>query len=119
MLNQTGITSKSATTRKTILFDTKLFFATSIILSGDKGKTYLAGTPISGDLTNRDTAFTVGGDSPVAILEHDVKIADDATEANAAALVFGFVDSSKLDSTVTEMLTEDVKAKLTKITFVE
>jgi hypothetical protein len=116
MLNQTGITSKSAVTRKTILYDTKLFFALSVILTGAAG-TYLAGTPISGDLSNRDTAFTVGGDSPVAVLEHDVVIKDGETTANAGAIVFGFIDEDKLDSTVTAMLTETVKAKLSKITF--
>jgi hypothetical protein len=116
MLNQTGISSKSAGARKTILYDTKLFFALSITLTGDAG-TYLAGTPISGDLLNRNTAFTVGGDSPVAILEHDVEIKEDEGSANAAALIFGFIDEDKLDSTVVEMLTDEVKAKLTKITF--
>jgi hypothetical protein len=116
MLNQTGISSKSAGTRKTILYDTKLFFALSIKLSGDAG-TYLAGTPISGDLSNRDTAFTVGGDNPVAILEHDVVIKENETTANAGAIAFGFIDEDKLDTTVTVMLTDDVKAKLTKITF--
>jgi hypothetical protein len=117
MLNQTGISSKSAGTRKTILYDTKLFFALSCVLTGDAGKTYLAGTPISGDLSNRDTAFTVGGDSPVGILEHDVVIKDEETTVNAGVIVFGFIDEDKLDDTVVEMLTDDVKSKLTKITF--
>jgi hypothetical protein len=116
MLNQTGITSKSAVTRKTILFDTKLFFALPCKVSDSAG-TILAGSPVSGDLSNRDTAFTVGGDNPVGILEHDVVIKDGETSANAGVIVFGFIDEDKLDPKVTAMLTEDVKSKLSKITF--
>jgi hypothetical protein len=118
MLNQTGIKTTTGATRKTILFDTKLFFALPCKVSGTKDETILAGTPLKGSLSARDTEFTVAGssDTPVGILEHDV-VLDSNGKANAAVLTFGFIDESKLDSTVTAMLTDEVKAKLPQIQF--
>lgn len=118
MLNQSNQTKVSAVTRKTILFDTKLFFALPCKVSGTKGQLIKAGTPLKGDLTLRDTAFEVAGssDTPVGILEHDVIINEDG-QANAGVLIFGFVDESKLDTNVVAKLDSAMKAKLPKITF--
>lgn len=123
MLNQSGVTKVSAGTRKTILYDTKLFFALSVKISGtgvdavDGKKIVKAGTILAGDKNDRDTAFTVatGKTDVIAILEHDVDVT--AGEANGSAIFFGFIDESKLDSDVKSKLTSDVKAAIPAIQF--
>lgn len=118
MLNQTGVTKVSAGTRKTILYDTKVFFALSCKVSGTPNATILAGMPLKGNLEDRDTAMQVAGssDTPIGILEHDIKLNKDG-EANAAILIFGFVDTDKLDASVNSVLNTTMKGKLPKITF--
>lgn len=123
MLNQSGVTKTSAGTRKTILYDTKLFFALSIKVSDsgvelkDGKKIVKAGTILAGDKNDRDTAFTVatGKTDVVAILEHDVDVT--SGEANGSAIFFGFIDESKLDNDVKEKLTTDVKSAIPAIQF--
>lgn len=127
MLNQSGVTKTTGLARKTILFDTQLMFALPVIISdsgisaGSDGKKIVkAGTPLTGDLTNRDTAFTAvtgGTGSAVGILEHDVDVT--AGNANGACLTFGFIDVDKLDSDVVSMLSTEIKGKLTGIQFVK
>ena len=39
--------------------------------------------------------------------------------ANAQFVIFGFVDSTKLEESVTKMLTPEMKTKLSKITFIK
>lgn len=133
MLNQSGITKTSGLARKTILFDTQLFFAlpctiaaTDVEAGSDGRKIVKAGTPLKGSLLNRDNrdeAFTVGAkdDAVVGIAEHDVDVT--AGTANGGVIVFGFIDESKLDTDVVALLdTKNTDAtklrdKLTKITF--
>lgn len=123
MLNQTGVTKVSAGTRKTILYDTKLFFALSCKVADtgvelkDGKKIVKAGTILAGDKNDRDTAFTVatGKTDVVAILEHDVDVT--SGEANGSAIFFGFIDESKLDDDVKEKLTADVKSAIPSIQF--
>lgn len=129
MLNQSGITKTSGLTRKTILFDTKLFFALPCMISNsgvtesDGKKIVKAGTPLVGSLTDRDTAFTVGAKdgAVVGIAEHDVDVT--AGPANGGIIIFGFIDEDKLDASVVALLdtanTDSTKLrdKLTHITF--
>lgn len=129
MLNQTGFTKTSGLSRKTILFDTQLFFALPCIISNEGvaevgGKKIVkAGTPLKGSLVARDTAFTVGkkDDKLVGIAEHDVDVT--AGPANGGVIVFGFIDEDKLDASVVELLdtantdSSKLRDKLTKITF--
>lgn len=109
MLNQTGFTNKSYTTRKTILVDefnsTALpcMVSNSGVTAGSDGKKMvLAGTPIYGDRLARNTAFTVSaakeGDKPIGVILHDVDVTDGA--ANSQFVIFGFIDITKVDSTV-------------------
>lgn len=70
MLNQTGVTKVEGVTRKTILVDEKNSTAFSVVVSndgvdaGDDGRKIIkAGTPVYGNLTARNTAFTVSGES--------------------------------------------------------
>lgn len=126
MLNQTGITKTSATTRKTILIAPELAFSlsckvanTSVVAGEDGRKIVKAGTPLVGNLEARDTAFTVAGsgDTPCGILLHEVDVTKDT--ANAQVVIFGFVDTSKLEDSVASILNTDMKAKLPRITFVK
>lgn len=125
MLNQTGITRVAGTTRKTILIAPELAFSLSCMVentgvtAGEDGrKVVKAGTPVSGNLQERDTAFKVAGeeDTPVGIILHDVDVTKGT--ANSQVVIFGFVDISKLEEDVAETV-ESMEAKLPKITFVK
>lgn len=70
-----------------------------------------AGTPITGDIEARNTAFTKAGEeNAVGILLHDV----DVTEGNANGVIvlFGFVDLDKLEADAFALITEGVKTSL-------
>lgn len=125
MLNQTGITRVAGTTRKTILIAPELAFSLSCMVentgvtAGEDGrKVVKAGTPVSGNLQERDTAFKVAGeeDTPVGIILHDVDVTKGT--ANSQVVIFGFVDISKLDSDVAAIVAS-MEKKLPKITFVK
>lgn len=125
MLNQTGITRVAGTTRKTILIAPELAFSLSCMVentgvsAGEDGrKVVKAGTPVSGDLQERDTAFKVAGeeDTPVGIILHDVDVTKGT--ANSQVVIFGFVDISKLEEDVAATV-KSMEAKLPKITFVK
>lgn len=111
MLNQTGFTTKSYNTRKTILVDE--FNSTSmscmvtnagVTADPETGKKMiLAGTPVYGDLLERNTPFTVSGTgTPVGVILHDVDVT--SGQANSQFVIFGFIDVSKLDETVAAKL---------------
>lgn len=116
------VESREFTTPKTILVAPELAFTLSIkvtntgVSADDKGRKILyAGQPISGDLTARQTAFVkANGANANAVLLHTVDVTDGVE--NATAVVFGFIDESKLDNV--EVSAEE-KAALTKITFVK
>lgn len=129
MLNQSGVAKTTGLSRKTILYDTKLLFALSVIISNaaveanSEGKKIIkAGTPIAGSLTNRDVPFTVakdtnGASNAVGILEHDVDVT--GGNANGSCIVFGFIDVDKLDASTVALLTDAAKKKLVGIQFVK
>lgn len=112
MLNQTKVTIKKGTAATTILVDEKNSTAVSIVI-GDTGvtanasgeKLVKAGTPVKGDLKNRNTPFTVAADGTgaVGVILHDVYVTDG--KANSQAVIFGIVDISKVESDVATMLT--------------
>lgn len=125
MLNQTGITRVAGTTRKTILIAPELAFSLSCMVentgvtAGEDGrKVVKAGTPVSGNLQERDTAFKVAGvgDTPVGIILHDVDVTKGT--ANSQVVIFGFVDISRLEESVAATV-KSMEAKLPKITFVK
>ena len=129
MLNQTGVTKTTGLSRKTILYDTKLFFALSVSISNtgveadSEGKKVIkAGTPIAGSLTNRDVPFTVAKDTnsasnAVGILEHDVDVT--GGNANGSCIVFGFIEIDKLDASTVALLTDAAKKNLANVKFVK
>ena len=120
MLNQSGITTKTATTPKSILWASENAIAFSCVIAKDKK--LLAGTPIAGDLTARNTGFTAakttsGASDAVGLLLHEVDAS--GAKQNGTVLVAGVVDLNKLDSTTQALITTEVKAALKHIIFVK
>lgn len=122
MLNKTGITKTTAVASNQILMFTEPQVGVSIMVdntgisAGDDGKKIIkAGTPVTGDLTARGTAFTKastteGVSNAVGVLLHDVDVT--AGDANATLLLFGFVDLNKLDTATAALITTAVKTAL-------
>ncbi len=132
MLNQTGIKKSSYVSTNQILFNTDPFVAVSIIVDDAMGvvdpatgrKIVKAGTPLAGDLTKRETAFTAVNEasSTVAsdakgILLHDVDVT--TGDANGTLLIFGFVNVDRIDATVMAKNDEYVKEALKGIYFLK
>lgn len=119
MLNQSGITTKTATTPKSILWAPENAIAFSCVIA--KSKKLLAGTPIAGDLTARNTGFTAAttdsGSNAVGLLLHEVDAS--GAKQNGTVLVAGVVDLNKLDSATQALITTEVKAALKHIIFVK
>lgn len=124
MLNQTGIKKVTGAAPVQILFDAQHYVAVSIKVAKtmasvtvDGRKIVKAGTPLTGDLTNRSTAFKapvaasegVTAQPAVGVLLHDVDITD--KNANATLLIWGFVNLSRLD-TATQALATAAKSAL-------
>ena len=80
-------------------------------------KVVKAGTPITGDIEARNTAFTKAGeDNAVGILLHDVDVTEG--NANGTIVLFGFVDLEKLEADAFALITSGVKETLAgKVTF--
>lgn len=105
-----------------ILFNTDPQVSVGILVSdtgisaGDDGKKIVkAGTPLSGSLEARGTAFTKaatasGASNAVGVLLHDVDVT--AGAENGTLLIFGFVDLNKVDTTTAALVTSEVKAAL-------
>lgn len=98
------------------------------VTADSNGKKILkAGTPITGDIEARNTAFkkattTAGSEGAadtsnvVGILLHDVDVT--AGNENGTIVLFGFVDLDKLDAETFKLITADVKTALSgKVTF--
>lgn len=111
MLNQSGITKVTATSPTQILANVELQESVGCVAAqalgvtvGDK-KVAKAGTPVYVDLSNLMTPAVAGteGKAANAVLLHDVDVT--AGNANATALLFGFVNINRLES--------DVQAKVT------
>ena len=75
----------------------------------------IAGTPLVGGLTNRETAFTKvvlssTEASVVGVLLHDVDVTDGAE--NGTCLVFGWVNKDRIDATTLTLWNEATIAAL-------
>lgn len=122
MLNRTGIIKTTAVGPNQILMFTDPQVSVSIkvnntgISAGTDGKKIIkAGTPVTGNLEARDTAFTKastteGVSNAVGVLLHDVDVT--AGTENATLLIFGFVDLNKIDTTTAALITTEVKTAL-------
>ena len=131
-----GIKKTTAINPKQILMVTDPHVSVSVVVgntdvtAGEDGKKILkAGTPLSGDLTARNTAFvkakTTTGleESPdtsnaVGVLLHVVDVTDG--NHNGSLLIFGFVNLDRLDATTAGLIDDAAKAALSgKITFLK
>ena len=121
MLNQTGITKVTGAAPVQILFNVQNQMSVGIKLAKNFSgavtengrKIVKAGTPLSGDLTARGTAFVAAADTSapaVGILLHDVDVTDN--DANATLLIWGFVNLSRVDSTTASKITANRKTEL-------
>lgn len=115
---------------KQILFATQPSMSVGVVVGNagvsadSEGKKILkAGTPLKGSLEARGTAWTLSADSSgsnpaVGVLLHDVDVT--AGNENGTALIFGFVDLNKVDSSVTALITTAAKTALAgKVTFIK
>lgn len=111
-MNKSGITHKSYGSTKQILAVTDVFvsFSCKVTTSG----LVKAGTPVSGDISNRLTPFTVtpADGTPVGVIMHDIEPNDGTTIANAAVLVFGWVNKNRVEDDVKALYTTDIVTKL-------
>ncbi|MEG0138205.1 MAG: hypothetical protein RR708_04400 [Bacilli bacterium] len=90
---------------------------TGITADANGNKILKAGTPIKGDITNRDTAFTIGGAADsTAILLHDVDVTKGAS--NGTMILAGCVDLLKLDTSVVALVNA-LTTKIPNIIFVK
>ena len=121
MLNQSGIKKTTGAAPVQILFNVQNQMSVGIKLAKnftgavtENGRKIVkAGTPLSGDLTARGTAFVAAKDTSnpaVGVLLHDVDVTDDA--ANATLLIWGFVNLSRVDSTTAALITATRKTEL-------
>lgn len=95
---------------------------TGITADSDGRKILRAGTPVSGDITKRDTAFvkattTSGASNATAIVLHDVDVTDGVN--NATIVLAACIDTLKLDTATKALITSEVKTALPRIIFVE
>lgn len=131
MLNQTEVRIVPGGTRKIILVDERNSTAvsckvanTGIDADTDGKKIAKAGTPLAGDLTDRDVDFvvastdkTTGLSDAVGILLHDVDVTSGTK--NAQVVIFGTIDISKLEDDVQLLITDEVKTALRMIQFIK
>jgi hypothetical protein len=104
MLNKSGIIKAEYATPKQILADPSLQFSVGCLVPANIGNTK-AGTPIYVDLSNINVACKKVDNTTFfanAVLLHDVDVSNGQT--NGTALIFGFVDLNKVDTTTQTLL---------------
>ena len=123
MFNNTGVKTEKFGNTNQILFAVEHQVSMGIVVDQTVGveesgrKIAKAGTPLTGDLDARTTAFTEGSDAnAIGVLLHDVDVT--AGDSNGAILLFGFVNTNRIDETTKAKLTTNVKAKMPMIKFV-
>lgn len=121
MLNKSGITTTTAVAPTQILADVSLQMSVGCIVAAtlqatanDGGRKIVkAGTPIKIDLSNLQTPATAPTTDPAtastgtpsdmnAVLLHDVDVT--SGNANGTALLFGFVNLNRIDTTTAAKL---------------
>lgn len=126
MLNNTGIKKETYGNVQQILFAVEHQVSVGIVVDETCGveqtngrKIAKAGTPITGDLDKRTVAFTPAttgvSTDVIGVLLHDVDVT--TGDNNGTLLLFGFVNTNRLDETTKGKITADIKKALPKITF--
>lgn len=129
MLNQTGVRKETYGNTNQILFAVEHQVSMGVVVSKALGvaegtkKVVKAGTPLTGNLDVRTTAFTAASagssteaSDAVGVLLHDVDVT--TGDANGTLLLFGFVNTNRIDATTKTKLTDIVKAAMPMIKFV-
>lgn len=129
MLNNGGVKTTKGIAPVQILVNPQFQFSMGVVVSKEcksvvteNGRKILkAGTPLTGSLDARTSAFTEaatsdGKSNAVGILLHDVDITE--SNANGTLLIFGFVNTNRINVTAKALITDEVKAALNKVTFV-
>ena len=123
MYNNKGIKKVTYGNVNQILFAVEHQVSMGVVIDQSVGvaegtkKIAKAGTPITGSLDNRKTAFTEGTESnAVGVLLHDVDVT--VGDNNGSILLFGFVNTNRIDETTRAKITEGVKKALPMIKFV-
>ena len=113
-----GFNKVTLTNPNQILLATNPYMAVGVVVSDSglsadsNGKKILkAGTPVTGSLEDRNTAFTKTATSnAVGVLLHDVDVTSGSN--NAELLIFGFVNLKNLDSDVQSLIDSTIKTAL-------
>ena len=129
MLNQTGVRKETYGNTNQILFAVEHQVSMGVVVSKALGvaegtkKVVKAGTPLTGNLDVRTTAFTAAtadssteASDAVGVLLHDVDVT--TGDANGTLLLFGFVNTNRIDATTKAKLTDTVKKAMPMIKFV-
>lgn len=129
MLNQTGVRKETYGNTNQILFAVEHQVSMGVVVSEALGvaegtkKVVKAGTPLTGNLDARTTAFTAAtagssteASDAVGVLLHDVDVT--TGDANGTLLLFGFVNTNRIDATTKAKLTDTVKKAMPMIKFV-
>lgn len=124
MLNKSGVVRANYVSINQILANVELQASIGCIVSESLGvvtggrKIVKAGTPVSTDYSDLQTAAVAAGETKEAtgVLLHDVDVTNG--NANGTLLIFGFVNTNRLDESVQALITETVKEELKgKVTF--
>ena len=90
-------------------------------IKGTANTTIKAGTPLLGDIKDRDTGFTAAeagtAENATCVLLHSVTIPEGATQTNGVIVIQGTIDLLKLDQDVVTIV--EAATKLTNIKFVK
>ena len=129
MLNQTGVRKETYGNTNQILFAVEHQVSIGVVVNKTLGveegtkKVVKAGTPLirNIDATTKEFTAATGGSSTeasdtVGVLLHDVDVT--TSDANGTLLLFGFVNTNRVDETTKEKLTDAVKAAMPMIKFV-
>lgn len=125
MLNKSGFTKTTAVAPTQILANVELQHSMGVVVAqgstkagADGRKILKAGTPLAGNLDTRTTPFTQAtGADAVGVLLHDVDVT--AGNANGTLLIFGFVNTNRIDGETKALVTSEVKTALKgNVTFV-
>lgn len=134
MFNKTGITKTTGAAPVQILFDVQNQVSVSIVVDDGYSvtrngrKIVPAGTPLSGSLTARSTAFVKAVDNTAesgasngkpatGVLLHDVDVTEGDT--NGTLLIWGFVDLNKVDNTTAALITATRQSEMPSIKFLK
>lgn len=129
MLNQTGVRKETYGNTNQILFAVEHQVSIGVVVSKALGvaegtkKVVKAGTPLTGSFDAGTKVFTAASEGSsteasdaVGVLLHDVDVT--TKDANGTLLLFGFVNTNRIDATTKAKLTDAVKAAMPMIKFV-